>query len=57
MKNATTDREERPRYVVPRIEQIDVQIEKGFANSFPGGDAEPMSAGWLNYGETYLQDE
>ena len=49
MKRVSTTEEGRPRYVAPRIEQIDVQIEKGFADSYPGGGGEPMSSVWTNY--------
>ncbi len=49
MKRVSTTEEGRPRYVAPRIEQIDVQIEKGFADSYPGGGVEPMSSVWTNY--------
>lgn len=31
MKTVTTNREGRPCYVAPLLEQIDVQTEKGFA--------------------------
>lgn len=57
MKKVSTHREGRQRYVAPLLEQIDVQIEKGFATSNPGGAVEPMSAGWLDYGDTYSGDE
>jgi len=33
MKTVTTNREGRPCYVAPLLEQIDVQTEKGFAAS------------------------
>ena len=49
MKRVSTTEEWRPRYVAPRLEQIDVQIEKGFADSYPGGGVEPMSSVWTNY--------
>lgn len=49
MKRVSTTEEGRPCYVAPRIEQIDVQIEKGFADSYPGGGVEPMSSVWTNY--------
>ena len=49
MKRVSTTEEGRPRYVAPRIEQIDMQIEKGFADSYPGGGVEPMSSVWTNY--------
>lgn len=38
-------------YDAPRLELIDVRIEKGFANSFPGGEVETMSAVWTRYGD------
>lgn len=40
------------RYIAPLFELIDVQTEKGFADSYPGGDVEPMSSVWLNYDES-----
>ena len=49
MKRVSTTEEGRPRYVAPRLEQIDVQNEKGFADSYPGGGVEPMSSVWTNY--------
>ena len=49
MKRVSTTEEGRPRYVAPRLEQIDVQIEKGVADSYPGGGVEPMSSVWTNY--------
>lgn len=52
MKKVPTTQEGRRQYVVPRIDLIDVQTEKGFANSFPGGEVEPMSSGWQNYGDS-----
>lgn len=54
MKNATTHRAGKPCYVAPLLEQIDVQPEKGFANSFPGGGVEPTS---LSYDDFYLDEE
>lgn len=41
-------------YVTPLLEQIDVQPEKGFANSFPGGGVEPTGA---SYDDFYLDNE
>ena len=49
MKNVTTHRAGKLCYVTPLLEQIDVQPEKGFANSFPGGGVEPLSSVWRNY--------
>ena len=49
MKNVTTLRAGKLCYVTPLLEQIDVQPEKGFANSFPGGGVEPLSSVWRNY--------
>ena len=43
MKTVTTNREGRPCYVAPLLEQIDVQTEKGFATSNPSGPVSPMS--------------
>ena len=54
MKTVTTNREGRPCYVAPLLEQIDVQPEKGFANSFPGGGVEPTGA---SYDDFYLDNE
>ena len=54
MKRVSTTEEGRPRYVAPRLEQIDVQPEKGFANSFPGGGVEPTGA---SYDDFYLDNE
>ena len=46
MKTVTTNREGRPCYVAPLLEQIDVQTEKGFAESdYPGtGGVGPMGS-------------
>ena len=46
MKTVTTNREGRPCYVAPLLEQIDVQTEKGFAASdYPGtGGVGPMGS-------------
>lgn len=49
MKRVSTTEEGRSRYVAPLLKQIDVQIEKGFADSYPGGGVEPMSSVWTNY--------
>ena len=49
MKRVSTTEEGKSRYVAPLLEQIDVQIEKGFADSYPGGGVEPLSFGWRNY--------
>ncbi len=40
-------------YVSPSIEVIDVQVERGFAASFPSGGAQPMSAGEATVYESY----
>ena len=52
MKRVSTTQKDRLPYAVPLIELIDVQTEKGFADSFPGGDVEPMSSVWRNYDES-----
>ncbi|MCD8033098.1 hypothetical protein LUF83_02210 [Alistipes sp.] len=52
MKRVPTTQKGRLPYAVPLIELIDVQTEKGFADSFPGGDVEPMSSVWRNYDES-----
>lgn len=52
MKRVPTTQKGRLPYAVPLIELIDVQTEKGFAESYPGGDVEPMSLGWRNYDES-----
>lgn len=54
MKRVPTTQKGRLPYAVPLIEPIDVQTEKGFADSvpFPGGDVEPMSSVWRNYDES-----
>lgn len=44
-------------YVPPALEQIDVQIEKGFAESYPGGDVESLSFGWTRYGDPESENE
>lgn len=49
MKRVSTTEEGKSRYVAPLLEQIDVQIEKGFADSYPGGSVEPLSSVWRNY--------
>lgn len=49
MKRVSTTEEGKLRYVAPLLEQIDVQIEKGFADSYPGGDVETLSSVWMNY--------
>ena len=54
MKNVTTPRAGKLCYVTPLLEQIDVQPEKGFANSFPGGGVEPTGA---SYDDFYLDNE
>ena len=54
MKNVTTHRAGKLCYVTPLLEQIDVQPEKGFANSFPGGGVEPTGA---SYDDFYLENE
>lgn len=52
MKRVPTTQKGRQPYTLPLIEQIDVQTEKGFADSYPGGDVEPMSSVWRNYDES-----
>ena len=54
MKNVTTHRAGKLCYVTPLLEQIDVQPEKGFANSFPGGGVEPTGASSDDF---YLDNE
>ena len=54
MKNVTTHRAGKLCYVTPLLEQIDVQPEKGFANSVPGGVGEPSGA---SYDDFYLDNE
>lgn len=57
MKKVTTHREGRPCYVAPLLEQIDVQTEKGFATSYPGGDVEPVNVGTQSYDDFYTNYE
>lgn len=52
MKRVPTTQKGRLPYALPLIELIDVQTEKGFADSYPGGDVESMSSVWLNYDES-----
>ena len=52
MKNVTTLRAGKLCYVTPLLEQIDVQ--PGFANSFPGGGVEPTG---VSYDDFYLDNE
>ena len=54
MKKVSTTEEGKSRYVAPLLEQIDVQIEKGFADSYPGGGVEPTGA---SYDDFYLDNE
>ena len=49
MKRVSTTEEGKSRYVAPLLEQIDVQIEKGFADSYPGGGVETLSSVWRYY--------
>ena len=54
MKNVPTHRAGTLCYVTPLLEQIDVQPETGFANSFPCGGVEPTGA---SYDDFYLDNE
>lgn len=57
MKKVTTNREGRTCYVAPRLEQIDVQTEKGFATSYPGGDVEPLGSVTQSYDDFYTDND
>ena len=52
MKRVPTTQKGRLPYALPQIELIDVQTEKGFADSYPGGDVETLSSVWMNYDES-----
>lgn len=57
MKKVTTQQQGRACYAAPLLEQIDVQPEKGFATSYPGGDVENASAIFKSYDDFYLDNE